>query len=161
MTKLKITKAMRDRRVEWVLARLLDGALTHDLVAMTGVDGLPFPAGHGKAWNVKADTIRHYARDAGDLLAKSAEESRPRLVGYHHATRRVLFNKCMAVGDYRAALAALDSEAKLLGLFAPPPPPADPSGMTDDALDAEVAAILAPAPEGEAGGATGGEAEEA
>ena len=143
---------VRVQRVEFVLRLILQGAQTWDIATTTRTDGEDYPAGHGKAWRVTDDTIRGYMRSADALIAKEVETNRKRLMGYHHATRRTLFNRALQANDTRTALAVLDSEAKLLRLFDAPPAP-DPTGMTDEQIDAEVRELTAPERPGEAGGA--------
>jgi hypothetical protein len=54
---------------------------------------------------------------ANDLIAKAAEGDREHLLAQHLAKRRRLYERAVQRGDVRAALAVLDSEANLLGLF--------------------------------------------
>jgi hypothetical protein len=61
--------------------------------------------------------IRRYLLAADKLIAESCRASRRTLTRRHLARRRNIAAKALSAGDYRAALAALDSEAKLQGLF--------------------------------------------
>jgi hypothetical protein len=80
----------------------------------------------GSAWHLAEgekplsySQIRRYAARAEKLIASSCRASRKRLLRRHLARRRRLYATAVQQGDTRAALACLDSEAKLLGLFAP------------------------------------------
>ena len=150
---MKSTKHQTQLRVEFVLGLKLQGAMTWDILSLVNAgDGEPFPAGHGKAWGVSAQMVRYYSRLADDLIAANLETRRDRLLSFHHAGRRTLFNHALQANDTRTALAVLDSEAKLLRLFDAPPAP-DPTGMTDEQIDAEVRELTAPERPGETGGA--------
>ena len=61
--------------------------------------------------------IRRYVAKANDLIAASGRAHRKKLFRRHLAQRRNLYAKAVSQGDIRAALACLDSEAKLCGLF--------------------------------------------
>lgn len=78
----------------------------------------------GSAWEVLVDgkplsesQIRRYVAKANDLIGESCRARRKQLLRRHLARRRNLYAKAVSQGDIRAALACLDSEAKLLGLF--------------------------------------------
>ena len=79
-------------------------------LSVVSAPGQAYPTGHGPAWDVGERTIRRY-----------------------------LYNRALAMGDVRAALAASDSEAKLLGLFdpkaAPPAKTNDITALTDEQLE--------------------------
>src|SRR5262249_9528152 len=61
--------------------------------------------------------IRRLVRRAEALIADSARTNRRRLLQRHLAQRRSLYARAVAAGDVRAALAVLDSEARLEGLL--------------------------------------------
>jgi hypothetical protein len=61
--------------------------------------------------------VRRYAQKAERKLAEASRTDRAKLFSRHLAQRRGLFQKAVAQGDIRAALAVLDSEARLLALF--------------------------------------------
>jgi hypothetical protein len=90
----------------------------------------------GSAWFVAEggkplsySQIRRYAAKAERLIADATRTSRKRLVRKHLARRRHLYAKAVSMGDVRAALACLDSEAELLGLFPPKKvAPTNPAG---------------------------------
>lgn len=65
-------------------------------------------------------TIRRYIGKAEKLIAADCKEDRPKLIQWHIAKRRRLYAGAVRQGDNRAALAILDSEARLLGLFPTP-----------------------------------------
>jgi hypothetical protein len=50
-------------------------------------------------------------------MTEECRADREKLLGRHLAQRRNLYAKAVLAGDLRAALAAADSEAKLLNLF--------------------------------------------
>lgn len=62
-------------------------------------------------------TLWRYIGKADNVIAESSRSSRKKLLRRHLAQRRNLYAKAVALGDIRSALAAIDSEAKLLGLF--------------------------------------------
>jgi hypothetical protein len=61
--------------------------------------------------------IRRYVEKAEQRIFKSIRTSPKRQLRLHLAKRRALYAKALSQGDIRAALACLDSEAKLLNLF--------------------------------------------
>jgi hypothetical protein len=64
--------------------------------------------------------IYRYSQKAWKLIAETTRGSRKRLLKRHLAQRKNLVAKSIAAGDLRTALAAMESEARLLGLFEPP-----------------------------------------
>ena len=117
---MKATKAQIQARVEEVLAIRLDGAefwhVREYAREKEQEEGSPWhltdgakPLSDGQLW-------RYMAR-ADKLVAESCRASRKKLLRTHLARRRNIFGKAMSAGDYRAALAAADSEAKLQGLY--------------------------------------------
>ena len=62
-------------------------------------------------------TLWRYLSLANKQIAESCRTSSKRLLQRHQAQRRHLYAKANSAGDYRTALACLDSEAKLQGLF--------------------------------------------
>ncbi|MFO0796369.1 MAG: hypothetical protein U0804_02765 [Gemmataceae bacterium] len=120
-----------DRRVEFVLRLRLQGAESWDIHPLVNADGDPWPDGHGPAWGVSIETIRRYLRLADGRLAEVADRRREEFVNRHLAQRRMLYARAVQQADYRAALAVLDSEAKLLDLF--------PRANKDDGAGADAA----------------------
>lgn len=127
-------------RVLFVLKMRLSGAEWYDIIAVVNKDGgADFPDGPGaKAWHIKERQVFKYIAAAEDLLLRHTYKDREKLIARHIAQRRAVFNNAAEAGDMRTALAVLDSEAKLLGLY-----PKDPGKMTDAELEAEIAAELA------------------
>jgi hypothetical protein len=117
---MKATRAQVQARVEEVLAIRLDGAQFWHVREYAREkereeespwhlkDGQK-PLSDGQLWR--------YIRRADQMLADSCRASRKKLLRRHLAQRRHLYAKAVSQGDTRAALAALDSEAKLIGLF--------------------------------------------
>jgi hypothetical protein len=62
-------------------------------------------------------TLWRYIRWADELIEEDTRSSRKKRIRLHVAKRQNLFAKAISQGDVRTALAAADSEAKLLGLF--------------------------------------------
>ncbi len=58
-----------------------------------------------------------YIRRADKLISEDTRSSRKKRLRLHVAKRQNLYAKAISQGDVRTALAAADSEAKLLGLF--------------------------------------------
>ncbi|SRR5579883_1569430 len=118
----KATKVIVARRIEEVLRIRLDGAEFWDVLQyiaekqQAGEEPWKLPDG-GKP--IAERTIWWYIGRADQLLkdAFRKEAGRKRLLRRHLAQRRNLFAKAVGQGDIRAALACLDSEAKLTGLF--------------------------------------------
>jgi hypothetical protein len=78
----------------------------------------------GSCWHVgegeaplSYSQIRRYAAKAEARILRSVRTSPKRQLRLHLAKRRNLFAKAVSQGDTRAALACLDSEAKLLDLY--------------------------------------------
>ena len=103
----KATAAEISKRVEELLRLKLDGAQFHDIVQYASEKG----------WGVVDRQLCEYMRRADDLLRERQEKSRSRLLAYHRAARRALYARSLQSADFRTALAVLDSEAKLTGLF--------------------------------------------
>jgi hypothetical protein len=118
--KPKPTKAIVAQRVEEVLRIRLDGAEFWDVREYAREK----EAEAGSAWELPAGgkplsdgQLWRYIARADKLIAESCRASWKKLLRRHLAQRRNLFAKAVAQGDVRAALAVLDSEAKLTGLF--------------------------------------------
>src|SRR5579871_2448870 len=146
--KPKATKAIIAQRVEEILRIRLDGAEFIDVREyVREKEREP-----GSIWEVPdgakplsdAQLWRYIAR-SDQLLAQSCRASRKKLYRRHLAQRRNLYAKAVNQGDIRAALAVLDSEAKMIGLFAPVKvAPTNPQGNQSYAplTDAERTAAL-------------------
>src|SRR5262245_40206736 len=113
----KATRAPILRRVEELVRIRLDGAELWDVRQY--VKGQE--AREGSAWRraegqkpLSDIQLWRYIARADGLIAESCRPSRKKLLRRHRAQRRHLYAKAVYSGDYRTALAALDSEAKLL-----------------------------------------------
>lgn len=95
------------KRVEEVLRIRLDGAQYHDVV--------PFAA--EKGWDLKERQVREYMHKADELLVERLDKKRKPVIARHIAQRQALFARAVNNADLRTALAILDSECKLRGLF--------------------------------------------
>lgn len=118
----KPTKAIVARRVEEILRIRLDGAEFWDVLQYIAEQQKE----KGSIWAAPdggkpfaARTVWWYIQKADRLITETFrnERGRKRLLRRHLAQRRNLYAKAVAIADYRVALAVLDSEAKLVGLF--------------------------------------------
>src|SRR5215471_21821008 len=118
--KARPTKAQVEARVDEILRIRLDGAEIWDIREYVREkeqeDGSPWQLVEGQKPLSDSQLWRYMAR-ADEEIARSCRASRKKLVRRHLAQRRNIFGKAMSAGDYRAALAALESEAKLQALF--------------------------------------------
>lgn len=105
---MKSTKLEIIKRVEEVLAIRLQGAQFHDIVQYAAEQDPP--------WNLSERQLWEYVHKGNELLKRQLETDRAGLINRHLAQRRTIYAKAMQGGDYRAALSALESECKLLGL---------------------------------------------
>ena len=97
-------------RVEEILRIRLDSAQFHDIKAFA----------EEKGWNVSLRQLARYIGKADSLLVERNVRSRKRLLARHIAQREAIAARSINSADWRAALAALDSNAKLQGLFIDP-----------------------------------------
>ncbi len=117
---MKADKVTVQARIEDVARVLLDGAMPFQIgpyVSGQETAGEPpwtLPEG---AKPLSSRHIRRLVRRAEALIAEAARTNRKRLLQRHLAQRRALYARAVAAGDVRAALAVLDSEAKLEGLL--------------------------------------------
>lgn len=95
------------QRIEEVLRIRLDGAQFHDIVQY----------GSEKGWNVSERQIRKYIARADELLVERLDKKRKPVIARHVAQRQALYARAVNAADLRTALAILDSECKLRGLF--------------------------------------------
>jgi len=137
--KAKPTKAQVEARVHEILRIRLDGAEFWDVREYVREkeqeEGSPWELAQGQKPLSDSQLWRYIARADREVTA-SCRASRKKLVRRHLAQRRNLFAKAVSAGDYRAALAAAESEAKLQGLFDVPTCPAEvePFKSPEDAL---------------------------
>lgn len=144
---MKATKAQVRRRVDELVQFRLDGAqfwhICEYVRAKEQEEGSAWYRGDGKKPFSDA-TLWRYIGKVDDQIAAEFHSSRKKLVRQHVARRRNIFAKAMAKGDLRTAIAASDSEAKLLNLF--PASGVEVTGKGGNALipsfDAMVAAII-------------------
>lgn len=116
----RASKATVGRRVEEVLRIRLDGAEFWDLREyareMESKEGSAWHLGEGDK-PLSDGQLRRYIARADRMIAESCRAQRKKLLRRHLAQRRNLYAKAVSQGDVRAALACLDSEAKMAGLF--------------------------------------------
>jgi hypothetical protein len=105
----RATKAEVIKRVEEIFSIRQAGAGFHDVREYAVA----------QKWGVSNTQLYRYMQQADDLMSESLEKDRSKLLDLHVARRRLLFARCIESGDWRAALAVIDSEARLLGLIAP------------------------------------------
>jgi hypothetical protein len=110
---MKASKATVQQRVEQVLKIRLLGAQFHDVREYAQANDPET----GRPWNVSDGQLWRYIKASDDLLAETLEHNREKLLNRHVAQRHTLYARAMEAGDWRAALAVLDSEGKLLDLF--------------------------------------------
>lgn len=114
------TKALVQRRIEELLRIILDGAEGWDLCEYVReqeqTEGTIWHRAEGEK-PLSYSQIRRYAARAEKMIFESSRAQRQKLLRRHLAQRRNLYAKAVSQGDIRAALACLDSEAKLKGLF--------------------------------------------
>jgi hypothetical protein len=90
---------------------LIAGAQTHDILAHA--------AAPEQNWQLQDRQVFSYIAAARAQLEKLAEARQQKALGRQLVQRADLYARALSSGDTRTALACLDSEAKLLGLFAP------------------------------------------
>lgn len=94
------------QRVTELLSMRLAGAQWHDVIQHAEEEN----------WNVSERQLCRYINKVDKLLAVKMEDTREKIFNRHLACRRTVYAKAMQAGDLQAALKALDSEAKMLGL---------------------------------------------
>ncbi len=117
---MSTSPATVQRRIEELLRIRLDGAEFWDVREYAREK----EAEEGSNWflaegaNPLSDgQLRRYLVRVDALVQESCRASRKKLFREHLAKRRNLYAKAVSQGDVRAALAMLDSEAKLLDLY--------------------------------------------
>src|SRR5262245_9938503 len=117
---MRATKATVQRRVEEVLRIRLDGAEFWDVREYAREKEQEA----GSAWELKYGgkplsdgQLWRYIGRADRMVAESCRAHGKKLLRRHLAKRRNLYAKAVLAGDHRTALAVLDSEAKLEGLY--------------------------------------------
>jgi hypothetical protein len=119
---MKPTKAVQTQRVDAIVLMRLGGGTFTDVrqyVAEKEAAGEPpwtIPEG-GRP--VSERSLWRYIERADKEIATACREGRKRRWNRHLAQRRYLYAMAVSQADVRAALAVLDSEAKLHGMFPP------------------------------------------
>ncbi len=108
---MKSTKAEVRRRVEEVFKLRLGGANFADVVQ--------YASAPEQAWGVGERQIWNYIEAADKLISERFDAKAPYLLNRHLLQRNQVFAHAMGAGDYRTALAVLQDEAKLEGLYPP------------------------------------------
>ncbi len=134
----KSTLAEVRRRVYEVLKLRLGGAEFADL--------REYALAPEQAWNVSDGQLWRYVRAADRLCKRHFDAKAGHLLARHLLQRRQLYAHAMGAGDFRTALAVLQDEAKLEGLYPPQKiAPTNPEGDKEYAgglTDADRAAAL-------------------
>jgi hypothetical protein len=135
---MKSSKAEVLKRVEAVYRLRLGGAEFHDI--------RDYADAPEQQWNVSDTQLRRYISTADKLMKERFNAKADHLLARHLLQRRALHAHAMQAGDYRTALAVLQDEAKLEGLYPPTKiAPTNPEGTKEyaaDLTDAERAAAL-------------------
>jgi hypothetical protein len=97
------TNAVVRQRVEEIYRLRLGGAEYHDLLQHASEQG----------WGVTARQVGNYIAAADKLMAERLERRAEVLLSRHLLQRRQLYAHALGAGDFRTALAVLDSEARL------------------------------------------------
>jgi hypothetical protein len=123
---MKATKAEIAQRVEAILEIRLSGAEFCDVRKYAQENG----------WQVSDGQLWRYIRKTDDILARTLEQDRQKLLNRHLAQRHALYARAMSVSDYRTALAVLRDQAELQGLYptgrnGPPGPEAGSIGAIE------------------------------
>ncbi len=136
---MKSSKAEVLNRVEAVYKLRLGGAEFHDI--------REYAAAPEQGWGVSDSQLWRYVRAADKLMKDRLDAKAEHLLARHLLQRRQLYAHAMGAGDYRTALAVLQDEAKLEGLYPPTKvAPTNPEGTKEyaaDLTDADRAAALA------------------
>jgi hypothetical protein len=116
----KASVVLTERRVGELLRIRLDGAERWDVVDFIRAK----EAEPGSLWEVSRGRtplseamIWKLLQRADEAIVQSCDNSRKRLRRRHLAQRRNLYAKALLAGDTRTALACVEDEAKLLGLY--------------------------------------------
>jgi hypothetical protein len=106
---MKSTKAEVQKRVEEVFKLRLGGAEFADIVQ--------YAAAPEQDWGVSERQLWNYLRAADQLVKDRFDARAEHLLNRHILQRRTLYAHAMGAGDFRTALAVLQDEAKLEGLY--------------------------------------------
>src|SRR5215510_1924191 len=108
---MKSTKAEVRKRVEEVFKLRLGGAEFADI--------REYARAPEQAWNVSDSQLWRYIAAADKLVKERFDARADHLLHRHLLQRRTLYAHAMGAGDFRTALAILQDEAKLEGLYPP------------------------------------------
>jgi hypothetical protein len=143
---MKPTKAQVEARVTEILRIRLDGAEIWDVREYVREKEKE----EGSVWQLPEgqkplsdSQLWRYIAKADNAAHESCRASRKKLLHRHLAQRRNLYAKAVSQGDVRAALAVLDSAAKLQSLFPTVPKPTDEQHPASAGGDEESGAVLA------------------
>ena len=106
----KSANAVVSQRVGEILRIRLDGANLADIRDYAGEKG----------WDVSDSMLKKHIEKADVLLKDRHDAGRARAIRLGLARRESLYARAVQAADYRTALAVLDSESKLRGLFPVP-----------------------------------------
>jgi hypothetical protein len=104
----KSTKAEVDSRIHEVFKLRLGGAELPDLREYAQAQSPPWGVSDGQLWR--------YVKAADALCVKYLDAKSEHLLARHLLQRRQLYAHAMGAGDFRTALAVLESEARLEAL---------------------------------------------
>jgi hypothetical protein len=105
------TKVETEQRVEQVYKMLLGGATFPDI--------REFACAPEQNWGVTDTQIRRYMTAAHQRIKERYEARADHSFSKHMLRREQLYAHAMGAGDFRTALAVLQDEAKLEGLYPP------------------------------------------
>jgi hypothetical protein len=126
---MKSTRAEVMKRVEEVFKLRLGGAEFADIVQ--------YASAPEQNWGVSKRQLWNYVRAADRLVKERFDARAEHLLNRHLLQRRTLYAHAMGAGDYRTALAVLQDEAKLEGLY----PPTKVAPTTPDGQEAWAPAL--------------------
>jgi hypothetical protein len=106
---MKSSKAEVLQRVEKVFELRLGGAEYADIVQ--------YASAPEQAWGVSGRQIWNYIAAADRRIKQRFDARAEHLLARHLLQRRTLYAHAMGAGDFRTALAVLQDEAKLEGLY--------------------------------------------
>jgi hypothetical protein len=106
---MKSTKAEVTKRVEEVFKLRLGGAEFADI--------RDYARAPEQSWNISDSQLWRYIAAADKLIKERFDARAEHLLNRHLLQRRTLYAHAMGAGDFRTALAVLQDEAKLEGLY--------------------------------------------
>jgi hypothetical protein len=106
---MKSTKVEVRKRVEEVFKLRLGGAEFADI--------REYAAAPEQAWGVSDTQLWRYVRAADALVQERFDAKAGHLLARHLLQRHTLYAHALGAGDFRTALAVLQDEAKLEGLY--------------------------------------------